>query len=343
VERRILDANLNRAREAARVLEDIARFRLDRADLTRRAKMLRHSIARAGGVMDQLALAAWRNTPADVGTKITTRFEGERPDCHALATANGARLCEALRVLEEAAKVLGDPAASARFKKARYVAYSLERDLILALGSPRRRQWRLCVIVTESLCRIPWCDVARAAFEAGAEAVQLREKGLPDSAVLARATELVRIARKYRGTAIINDRPDIALLAGADGVHVGRTDMPVPAARRIVGGLLIGASCESVRDAVGALRAGADYLGLGAMFPTNTKTKETIAGPGLVRRVIRHRQLARVPHLVIGGITPDNIHAVVEAGACGVAVSACVCTAPNPERVCRRLLRAFGG
>ncbi len=364
----MIDANFNRAREALRVMEDAARFALGDEALTRELKGVRHALRDALGALpiDGAALLANRDTPGDVGTRVSTRAEGERAGLRDVALAAGKRAGEALRVIEECAKALtgaataestsesgtalAELAAHSRFEALRYRLYDAEKRLGLALAGGRAAQWRVCVILTEALCARPWTDVAREAIDAGADCVQLREKSLSDRELLARASALVSVARdaalaggagRARASVIVNDRPDIALLSGADGVHLGQGDLPVGAVRRIAGErLLIGVSASDMEQARAALRDGADYCGVGAMFATATKRKDSIAGPGLMRAYAEHAP-ALPPHLAIGGVTAQNAGEVAAAGARGVAVCSAVCAAANPGEAVRELVRAM--
>ena len=232
---RILDANANRAREALRVMEDIARFVLDDAELSGGIKALRHELHAVldDARIDAASLLAWRDTPGDVGTSIGTDAEYTRGGLSHVAAAACKRLTEALRSIEECLKIplnlrspattgLGDPelarpagghvamppppsistvpaasqaagapnlstppaSPSARVEAMRYAAYEIERRLMVALpaaggsGSPTPTpQWRLCVLITESLCaHDAWENVARACIAGGADCLQLREK-----------------------------------------------------------------------------------------------------------------------------------------------------------------------
>jgi len=214
---RLLDANANRAREAVRVMEDAARFLLDDAPLARDLKTFRHDFADAMRRVPGVELS--RDTPGDVGTAVTTEAERTRRSVHDVATAAGKRLSEALRCLEEFGK-LTDPAWAASIEKLRYRGYELERRLVAALGAPHRRQWRLCVIVTESLCEDhAVLDVARAALDGGADCLQLREKSMDAGPLLDRAVALRELTDAAGATLIVNDRPDVASLAGAAGVE----------------------------------------------------------------------------------------------------------------------------
>lgn len=243
-------------------------------------------------------------------------------------------------MLEEAMK-LADAASAARIERLRYEAYTAESALLPRLVRPRPA-WRLCVLVTESLCASGWLLTARAAIEGGAECIQLREKLLPDGELLRRSRELVALCRGAGAACIINDRPDIALLAEADGVHLGGGDLPVGEARRIVGaGLLIGRSCSTVEDARRAVAEGADLIGLGAMFPTQTKADPVLSGPGLLSAVLGDPGLAGTPHLAIGGIDGANAGVLSSMGCRGVAVSRAVCGARDPAQAAADILDAL--
>lgn len=334
---RIIDAGINRAREGLRVLEDLARFALDDAELSKQAKNLRHELAAA--VMhlpiDATDLLAARDTPSDVGTTISTQAERSRASEDAIAAAAAARASEALRSIEEAAKTLGSDGSA--FELIRYQTYELERLLRLRLRT-RVGQWRLCVLLTASLCTLPWQEVAEAAIRGGADCIQLREKDLDDRDLLDRATQL-RKRTASRAALVINDRPDIALLVGADAVHLGQTDLPIAAVRALARSrLAVGVSCTNFEQARQAADHGADYLGLGPMFETTTKHKPDLAGPALIRACLSDPAVAILPHLAIGGIGPGNVPALADAGCRGVAVCAAVCGSTDPERICRELL-----
>ena len=247
---RIFDANCNRAREAARVLEDYARFVLNHADLAARLKSLRHDFAAATESLQRSAIAA-RDTAGDVGTTITTETEQQRESTAAVITAAAKRLGEALRTLEEYSKII-DPVAAAALQAIRYRGYDIERDILLTLspGRERMRDVVLCVLITEALCRRPWLETASLAIDGGADCLQLREKTLDGATLLARATALAKLCRGRQIISIINDRPDVALLAGADGVHVGQGDLPARQVRQIVGlDYIIGVSTHAVAQA----------------------------------------------------------------------------------------------
>lgn len=344
---RLIDANLNRAREALRVMEDVARFTLGDRALSEELKSTRHRLgAGAGGpAADPLLLAHHRDTPGDVGRDVTTAAEGRRDGVRGVAVAAGKRAGEALRSLEEAFKAVpGGAPEAAGMKGLRYRVYTLEARLIAALGAGGGTQWPVCVLLTESLCvHHPWERVAEMAVEGGAACLQLREKSLDGADLLGRAAWLVGMARRRGVAVIVNDRPDVALLAGADGVHVGQTDLPVGAVRKLAGArLLVGVSTATMDQALAAAEAGADYCGVGPMFATGTKHKPVLSGPGYLRAYLADARTARVPHLAIAGITAENAAGLRAAGCRGIAVSSAVCSAPDPLAATRALVEAMG-
>ncbi len=332
---RILDANANRAREALRVMEEAARFLLDDAALSRELKTLRHELAERLRVIPSLELH--RDPPGDVGTTIHTASERGRQGAAEVAVAAGKRLTEALRAIEEYGKTLGDDALPAQIEAMRYRAYELERRLHASLGAGVARQWRLSLLLTESLCtHKPWRAVLGEALDVGVDCVQVREKQMEAAELLARCREAVALCRG-RATVIVNDRVDVALAAGADGVHLGQADLPCAEARRLVGRrLLIGVSTSAIEEARRAKHDGADYCGVGPMFTTTTKHKDVIVGPEYLRAYLAWGGL---PHLAIGGIKAANVGELVEAGVRGVAVSSEVCGAAEPGRAAAELLR----
>jgi len=339
---RMFDANVNRACEGLRTLEDLARFLLDDAELARRAKHARHVVRAAASAVGERGLVAWRDTPGDVGTSISTPHEAIRANAGVLAVAAGNRVAEALRSCEEAAKALGLDAQS--FEAARYQAYEIQKRLVMALGSGESPRWPVCVLITAELCRLPWEEVAEAACRGGAGCLQLREKGLEDKALLARARRLVEIARPQGVAVIVNDRLDIALLSGAGGVHVGQGDLSVAEIRKVAGDRLhVGVSCSTLEQARQAARDGADYLGLGPMFDSGTKPKDSLSGPSLIEAVAADPLAGKLPHVAISGITTRNIGGLVSNGCMGVAVCGAVCGAEDPEAATRGLVEAVRG
>ena len=279
-----------------------------------------------------------RDTAGDVGTSISETSELEREGLADVVAAAGKRAGEALRVIEEVGKTM-DRDMAGRVERIRYRLYDAEAKLQRRLATGRARQWRVCVLLTESMCALPWLDVLRAAIDGGADCVQVREKTLGAADLARRAEQIVEIARPAGVSVIVNDRADVATAVGADGVHLGRKDLSIPDTRRLFGrALLIGASTRALPEAAEAIAAGADYCGVGTMYRTPTKDARP-TGPAYLQAYLEKYQ--KTPHLAIGGITPDNLDRLIEAGAQGVAVASCVCKAPKPGAVVRTLLEAL--
>jgi len=184
----------------------------------------------------------------------------------------------------------------------------------------------------------PTPEIVRAAVRGGVTCVQLREKTCSTREFIAEALA-VRDFLKWRGVPlIINDRVDVALAVGADGVHLGQGDLPLAEARAVLGeSKLIGISAESLRDAVAAESAGADYLGVSPIFATPTKT-DTAAPLGIEGLRAIRRQV-KLPLVAIGGLNAGNAAAVIGGGADGVAVVSAIVAADDPERAARELAR----
>jgi thiamine-phosphate pyrophosphorylase len=181
---------------------------------------------------------------------------------------------------------------------------------------------------------LPW--LLEAILAGGCRLVQLRDKRMPLAELYPVARALGERCRQAGALFIVNDRADLALAAGADGLHVGQEDLPAAAARRLLRpGMILGVSTHDAAQARGAVADGADYVAVGSIFPTGSKAGFQLVGPDLVRRL---RPEIPVPLIGIGGITADNAGEVVAAGADAVAVISAVCGAPDPEAATRRLI-----
>lgn len=171
-------------------------------------------------------------------------------------------------------------------------------------------------------------DIAEAAVKAGVSIIQLRDKNASSRKLFDYAAQLREITKKADVLLIINDRIDIALAVEADGVHLGQDDLTLKEAKRILGNdYIIGISATCFDEAVVAARDGADYIGLGPIYPTPSKDDAT--DPIGIEGLISVRKVIDIPIVAIGGITADNIVEVVRAGADGIAVISAVASAPN--------------
>ena len=180
-----------------------------------------------------------------------------------------------------------------------------------------------------------------AAVRGGVTVVQLRGKDLPFRDFLDLARTAVACLKKHHAPLLINDRVDIALASGAAGVHLGQDDMPVAFARKVLASkTLIGVSVNSVEEACEAERLGADYVGLGPIYPTGTKaTSLPVLGPAGIRAV---KARVSIPVVAIGGISLLNACEVREAGADGIAVVSALLGAADIKKAARELKKAFG-
>ncbi|MCC7424655.1 MAG: thiamine phosphate synthase [Planctomycetaceae bacterium] len=332
---RILDAAANRAREGLRVVEDYVRFALDDAHLSSLAKHCRHDLTAALAPLASADLLAARDTPHDVGTNVRTHAETQRASPLDVLKANLKRAQEAGRTLEEFGKVVSAELGEA-IGQLRYRLYTLEKAILLTEANRQRFEGlNLYLLVTEEQCPHGSGPVIRKALANGVGIIQVREKSMPDRSLLAHARRVREWTKEVGALCIINDRPDIAVLADADGVHVGQEELSVRDARRIVGpDRLVGVSTHTIAQARQAVLDGADYLGVGPVFPSGTKKFAEFAGLDFVREVAAEITL---PWFAIGGITPENIGQVKAAGASRVAVSGAIATSDDPGEVAAQL------
>jgi thiamine-phosphate pyrophosphorylase len=177
-----------------------------------------------------------------------------------------------------------------------------------------------------------------AALHGGVDLVQLRMKDATDDAILATAHRFMAACAGYGALFILNDRPDLVVAAGADGVHVGQDDMPVARARELIGdGRLVGLSTHNPAQIDGAAAAGPDYIGVGPVHATPTKPGRPAVGLDLVRYAAEH---ASMPFFAIGGIDRSNVTSVVAAGASRIAVVRALTESVDPEATARELCAA---
>ena len=251
------------------------------------------------------------------------------------------RAQEAVRVLEE--YVRGTSSVAAReLSEVRYALYEAEQWLVLGSEQARRLgQACLYVLLSEAQCPLGLERTARAALSGGAGVLQLREKTLDGAAYAERARRLRELCEEHGAALIVNDRADVALAAGAAGVHLGQTDLTPASVRGWAGErLLIGRSTHSLAQARRAVEEeGADYVAVGAMYATATKPGFELAGPALVREVLA--QEWSVPVFAIGGITAERARELRALGVRQVAVSGAVASAPDPARAAREICEAL--
>lgn len=334
---RIIDANFNRAREALRVVEEYCRFALNNAHLSSQAKQIRHDLAHAFTELDLKGLITCRDTADDVGTTYRIANPQERSDLEDCLRAGCKRLTEALRTLSEMIQI-ENPRLAKVLESLRYQSYTLEKDILL-LGIPaqRFRSVRLYVL----LCgddRDSALALAEQCARGEADCLQLRVKERCDRDWLTLAREFVQVCRSHKVLSIINDRVDIAVAAGADGVHLGLEDMPIEDARRLqLQPLIFGLTTHNREELSVARDKIPSYVALGPAFPTSTKPHLRPAGLTYVAEGLAELAEEGMGHVVIGGINADNVRQVCALGATAIAVGDYITTSSDPEEACRRL------
>ncbi|MBI3409183.1 MAG: thiamine phosphate synthase [Planctomycetes bacterium] len=194
---------------------------------------------------------------------------------------------------------------------------------------------RLYVLVTECLCRASLVGTVSEALAGGAQIIQLREKNLPDRELFEKARAVRELTRKAGALFIVNDRPDLAVLAEADGVHLGQDDLPVRQVRRLLRpDALIGVSTHNLDQVQKAILEGASYIGVGPTFPSQTKAFGDFPGLDFVRQAAAETTL---PAFVLGGITFENLPQVIAAGGRRIAVSQAICAAEAPKAITAKM------
>ncbi len=215
-------------------------------------------------------------------------------------------------------------------------------DRVTGRFSPHR--WRLYVVTDERIGRgRSHFRIAEEAIRGGADVVQLRDKEASGGRLYEVAVALRKLTREANVPFIVNDRLDVALAAGADGVHVGRDDLPASVVRRLLGpGRILGVSAETAEEAVAAEQDGADYVGVGPIFEARG-TKEDAGEPVGLGRIAQIRSRCRLPIVAIGGIHLENARRVREAGADAAAVISAVVAAEDIAQAARRLKLLLSG
>ncbi len=340
---RIIDASLNRISEGLRLLEDLARFLLNDATLTRQLKSMRHELIRGDWPFHQKLLES-RNSESDVGIALEVPGEEKQRDLPTTVMANARRVQESLRTLEELAKVpdITPELDSEKFEQARFALYTIERDLLSKLlrqDKTKLIRGLYVIIDTQLLKGRGHVEVAGQVIRGGARIIQLRDKTMSKRKLLSIAQELKNLCAEHNVLFIMNDYLDLALAANADGLHLGQGDLPIKVARKLLPmDKVLGCSVTTVEQAVTAESEGADHIAVGSMYPTPSKETAKVVGLEMLRQV---RQKISLPLVAIGGITKDNVAEICAAGADSVAVIGAVLGAEAPEEAARQITDRF--
>ena len=341
---RIIDANFNRAREAARVMEEYCRFALSSKPLSSRAKQIRHRISATVNDLGIDALVAARDSVSDVGRGLQVTDQLKRTDLRQGFIAGAKRITEALRVLAETVAPISSDAYD-EFEKLRFDAYTLEKD-VLAFDntSARFAQVSLYVLIsadnqTQSQDVV---SLVKACAAGRADCIQLRAKNITDKHLLTLARDFVKACTQAGVISIINDRPDIVILAAADGVHLGQDDLDIDDVRAIQQKpMIIGISTHNIDQLKKAIQTNPTYVALGPVFETPTKPGINIAGPEYLTQALELLADSSINHVAIGGITGGNIGEILKKGVKAVAICSAVCSNNDPKDACQCLKNAI--
>lgn len=339
--KRIMDANLNRATEAARILEEIARFLLDDKDLAEKLKNIRHKI-NSIQEDDYGNYLQSRDTENDVGVDIQNSTE--RINIESIFKANIKRLQQALRTLAEYS--VNNKENAAMFEKLRYTSYTLEKimwDKGLSIwGNNDGLGSKKLYLVTNSdkfSSEDEFLDAIASALKGGVDILQFREKNMPARKIIELGKKIKQLCSEYNVTFIVNDRVDIAAILEADGVHLGQDDLDVKSAKEILGDkYIVGVSTHAPEQALKAVEDDADYIGVGPVFATPTKEGRIPVGLEYAKWISENID---IPAFAIGGINEENVSEVIKAGAKRVAVVRAIINAKFPqkaaEKFCKKL------
>jgi len=340
---RIIDANLNRAGEGLRVLEEFARMSLNDKGLTQRLKNLRHQILLTDTRFQERLLLA-RDAEGDIGADMKAVGQDALVDPQSIIVANARRVQESLRVLEETARVYNTGIDAGKYGKARFELYTVEKDLlssILREDKLKRLKGLYVIIDTDALRGRHYIESTAQVIKAGAQVIQLRDKQCKKAKLVGIAQEMGELCRENGVIFIVNDYLDVALAADADGLHLGEEDLPVSVARALLPrNMILGRSVRTVEKARSAIAQGADHLGVGGMFPTTSKENNEVIGTAGLRAI---REAVHIPLVAIGGINKENMSLVLEAGADAVAVISAVLGAKDIETATRGLVEVIEG
>lgn len=321
---RLIDANINRVCEGVRVLEDITRFYDDDRLLSSRLRNFRHVLRKR--LSDDILIST-RNIKTDVGCTITKNSTcDDKSTLFELKLANMKRVQEGIRSIEESLKVVDQYDDAKFFESLRYESYDLEAELF-------RKKYvheDLYLILSEENSNGRNSkEVLEIALKSGVRVVQYREKTKSKREQMIECCELIQLIRQYGALFIVNDHLDVALTSGADGVHLGQDDLPIEQVREIAPHLIIGVSTHNLKQATEAENAGADYIGVGPIFPTTTKLNiEPSEGLNFLEEVSKN---ITIPYVAIGGIKTNHVKKVKSYGA-GCAMISEIVSAENISR-----------
>lgn len=331
--KRIVDANLNRATEALRILEEISRFIFDDVETSEELKNMRHKLCSCLDY-DYEKLIEARDTGNDVGRFIENPTQAgnivESVDLAIIFKSNIKRLQQALRALAQYC-----PKHSSIFENARYESYTVEKKLWEMIKMKQNinvlklRDKKLYLVTNSDKFKNDddFLDAVAFSLKGGVKIVQLREKNANSKRIIELGKKIRELCSIYDALFIVNDRVDIAKIVDADGVHLGQDDIGIGHAREILGETaIVGISTHAPEQALKAVAEGADYIGVGPVFETPTKQGRKAVGLEYVKWAAQN---VKIPFFAIGGIDRDNFEQVIDAGASRIAVVRAIINDPQ--------------
>jgi len=334
---RIIDANFNRAREAARVIEEYCRFALNSKSLSERAKQLRHQLCRVVDSLDSNLLLSSRDTNNDVGigqVVVDQYGRNELSDCLAAACR---RLTEALRALSECAQSQKESVWQV-FEQLRYSSYTLEKDIFLFSKPAERFEKVSLYVVLTGYGADCVLDLAAKCISGGADCIRLQAQNLEDYRCFILAADFVQLCKENGVISIINKRVDIAVASGADGVHLDQGDVPVECVRKLqLGPMIIGKSTYTLEKLRAAILEQPTYVTVGPVYSEAIKSSQNPVGLEYIRETTNILENTGIASVVYGGINTANIDSIITAGAGRITVCVAVTEAQEPVEFCRVL------
>jgi len=316
---RIIDANVNRASEGLRTLEDHFRFVSTDKLINEELRELRHRVRESLKHLDGILISC-RESSEDKGLEISQNSVNDKKSSEKeFIAANFKRVQEAVRSIEENLNLTGNYCEAKLFERVRFDVYTLERT---AIGVIKKNlpEGLYCITAEEFSNGRSNVEVAKEMLEAGIKIIQYREKeeSKPRKEMITECREIRKLTREYGALFIVNDFLDIAILCEADGIHCGQDDISVKDVKKLAPYLIVGISTHSPGQALKAVEDGADYIGVGPIFSTKTK-KNVCDAVGLDYLEFAVKNI-KIPFVAIGGIKETNIREVVKRGAKTIAL-----------------------
>ena len=321
----IIDANLDRAREGLRVLEDWARFGLGKEDLVVKIKNFRQILGKNHLEVYKIS----RNHVEDQCKGLTHVEQTNRKSPSNIISSNSARVQEALRVIEEFSRNHNNKLSKIA-SDMRYEVYSLEIEL-LNFNIRKRSESVISdnnlYLITDN--RPNLLEIIEKILLGGVKIIQHRFKDGKDKDNLKEAKAIKNLCKKYNSLFIVNDRVDIALASNADGVHLGQNDIEITTARKLLGNSkIIGISANNSNDITEAIKNGCDYIGIGPVFESSTKKNKEPLGVENIKALTKD---INIPWFAIGGINKENISYLKNHGISKVAIVSGLLNSEDPK------------